>query len=325
MGFDALLKFYKREGHCLVPTNHIEIKFELGAWCILQRTIKNTLKPLRQKRLNEINFIWDSRKEKWEMGFDALLKFYKREGHCLVPKNHFEDDYKLGVWIENIRSKKLKLSKQRIQRLNEINFIWDARKEKWEVGFDSLLKFHKREGHCLVPVNHIEDGFKLGRWVDRQRVEKINLSQSRMKKLATLNFSWNSLTTQWDLAFEALLKFKKREGHCVVSLNHSEEGINLYNWIQRQRQNKLKLKAGQLEKLRKIGLQLNPYLEKWEKAYKLLLIFQKREGHCQVPRDFIESNYKLGKWVDRQRINRGNLSEENLKKLDQINFFKSNQ
>lgn len=121
------------------------------------------------------------------------------------------------------------------------------------------------------------------------------------------------------------MKFKKREGHCVVSLNHSEEGINLYNWIQRQRQNKLKLKAGQLEKLRKIGLQLNPYLEKWEKAYKLLLIFQKREGHCQVPRDFIESNYKLGKWVDRQRVNRGNLSEENFKKLDQINFFKSNQ
>jgi hypothetical protein len=62
--------------------------------------------------------------------------------------------------------------------------------EQWEQGFSKLLQFHKREGNCLVKFKHIEDGYRLGGWVDKQRQRKDSLSSERIKRLDALGFVW---------------------------------------------------------------------------------------------------------------------------------------
>ena len=57
-GFAALTKFKAREGHCRVPKFHIEGKYRLGQWVIVQRA---KMPPERRMRLNKIGFVWSAR------------------------------------------------------------------------------------------------------------------------------------------------------------------------------------------------------------------------------------------------------------------------
>jgi hypothetical protein len=55
--------------------------------------------PDRLKRLNDIGFVWDPIADEWEVGFAKLEQFKAREGHCRVPANYIEGDFKLGLWV----------------------------------------------------------------------------------------------------------------------------------------------------------------------------------------------------------------------------------
>ena len=66
----------------------------------------------------------------WEFWFGLLERFTEREGHCLVPDKHPEDDFVLGTWVGTQRSKKDKLSEERINRLDALGFVWKVKKIK---------------------------------------------------------------------------------------------------------------------------------------------------------------------------------------------------
>jgi predicted helicase len=78
-GFTALIKFKEREGHCRVPSRHIEGTFKLGSWVGLQRINRDRMPIERRKRLGAIGFIWDGQDAAWEEGFAKLVKFKMRE------------------------------------------------------------------------------------------------------------------------------------------------------------------------------------------------------------------------------------------------------
>jgi hypothetical protein len=139
-------------------------------------------------------------RRRWESNFLLLLQFRDREGHLRVPRLHVEDFENLGTWISGIRTqhKAGTLCPERLRRLNEIGFIWNAREAKpvphppilttpggmilnlsppcpsqasrrWESNFLLLLQFRDREGHLRVPTHHVEDGHKLGSWICMNR------------------------------------------------------------------------------------------------------------------------------------------------------------
>ena len=58
---------------------------------------------------------------------------------------------------------------ERRQQLDTLGFIWDVLEANWEDGFRHLTIFKEREGHCRVPSRHVENGFRLGGWVETQR------------------------------------------------------------------------------------------------------------------------------------------------------------
>ena len=182
--------FYEREGHCLFRSGHKEDDFKLAIWVSRQRSSKDSLSPDRIERLDALGFVWDPITEQWEEGFSKLLKFHKREGHCLVTAVHKEDGYNLGSWVSNQRRRKDSLSPYQIERLDALGFVWDPFTEQWEEGFSKLLKFHKREGHCLVRQRHKEDDFRLGSWVLNQRTAKDSMSAERKQRLDDLGFIW---------------------------------------------------------------------------------------------------------------------------------------
>ena len=331
-GFEVLQKFHKREGHCDVPQAHYENGFSLGRWANAQRQRRKNeqMNSEQIKRIDALGFSWNPLMDKWEQGFDALVRFQKREGHCRVPGTHSEDGFALGVWVRTRRSRKERLTTEQIKRLNSLGFIWDSLAEQWEEGFAALQKFHKREGHCHVPQLHTENNYRLGIWVNKQRQKrKTNeLSRNCIKRLNDLNFAWNPSKEKSDFGFAALIKFKKREGHCCVPQNHFEGNFNLGVWVagkrtRKNRKNKNLVTLDEIRQLDKLGFVWDTKNDKWEEGFAALKRFYKREGHCRVIIGYSEFNYSLGNWVDaqRQKRKRSQLTEDQIKRLDDLGFI----
>ncbi|MEU5373089.1 Helicase associated domain protein [Streptomyces sp. NPDC005951] len=71
--------------------------------------------------------------DKWAMNYEAAKQYYQREGHLQVPRKHVEtmltkdgqeDQYRLGAWINNQRSRAATLTPQRIEQLSAIGIRW---------------------------------------------------------------------------------------------------------------------------------------------------------------------------------------------------------
>jgi len=261
MSFGILQKFKSREGHCRVPPKHDEEDITLGRWVMTQRAFrdKGKLNPERIKRLDSIGFSWDPYTEDWENGFSALQKFKSREGHCRAPFGFMEEGMTLGTWVMVQRAfrDKGKLDPERIKRLDSIGFSWNPYTEDWESGFSALQKFKNREGHCRVPLTHIEKDFTLGNWVSKQREFKKSgrLHPDRINRLESLGFIWDAQIDAWEIGFSTLQKFKNREGHCRTPQKHIEEGITLGRWVmvQRASRDKGKLDPERIKRLDSIG------------------------------------------------------------------------
>jgi NTP pyrophosphatase (non-canonical NTP hydrolase) len=322
-GFAALKKFKARKGDCRVPQGYVEGSFTLGTWTTTQRIRKkeNRLSNERIKRLEEIGFIWDPFEYDWEQGFAALKKFMTREAHCRAPISHIEGTYRLGRWIGDQREKK-DMSAEHRKRLDAIGFAWDPLEGSWEKYFMAFTAFKAREGHCLVPARHVEGTLKLGQWVSNQRKQRDALSAERKQRLDAIGFAWDPLESSWEKYFVALTAFKAREGHCLVPARHVEGTLKLGKWVSTQRQTRDTMSAERIRRLDAIGFVWDPLESSWEKGFAALKKFKTREGHCLMPINHIEEAFKLGQWVSDQRTTRRRdfLSAERIRRLDAIGF-----
>jgi len=79
--------------------------------------------------------------------------------------------------------------------------------------------------------------------------------------------------------------------------------MNLGSWLEKQRQEKKKgkLDGGQEKQLQDIGVVWDILSERWKNNYRLLVKFQQREGHCNVPHRHKEDEMNLGRWLGAQR------------------------
>jgi hypothetical protein len=134
-----------------------------------------------------------------------------------------------------------------------------AHKDRWERGFAALSKFRKRKRHCCPPRYHLEGKHSLGQWVTTQRYLKGDLSVERKRRLDRIGFVWNWRDFVWERGFAALLKFKRREGHCCVPIRHREGNFRLGSWISVQRREKNKMSAKRRARLHKIGFEWKVY------------------------------------------------------------------
>ena len=115
---------------------------------------------------------WDLAAYQFQESLSALRAFIAREGHARVPKDHVEDGVRLGAWVSRRRTeyRRKKLGREHIKILANIpRWTWNAREERFQRALQALRAFAAREGHARVPKDHVEEGYRLGNWVDTQR------------------------------------------------------------------------------------------------------------------------------------------------------------
>ena len=127
-GFAALKAYKEQHGHCRVPVTHKLNGFTLGQWVSVQRRAKDQMLPERKQRLDDLGFVWDPFSEGWEAGFAALKAYKEQHGHCRVPVTHKLNGFTLGQWVSVQRRAKDQMLPERKQRLDDLGFVWNARK-----------------------------------------------------------------------------------------------------------------------------------------------------------------------------------------------------
>lgn len=133
-GLSEFLNYIEDFGNGRVPSNYVtKTGFTLGCWVNERRKSKksNKLSEEKFKRLSDIEqWIWDPYQQMFDDALEKLLIYKEREGDCRVPKNHQEDGFNLGQWVQRKRGTKQKLSLINKQKLDDVGFIWSPSKGK---------------------------------------------------------------------------------------------------------------------------------------------------------------------------------------------------
>ena len=269
-------------------------------------------KAIKSEDFDDVALILNSLLEQDEELLDVVreLKDRKGRGESFKPKKLQQKIEVIGplIGLDDLSDS---IYVEVIERLGEPWYEW----------FGRLVKFKEREGHCRVPKDHLEDGLALGNWVRRQRQDRsdmaASLSESRIKILDELGFIWSLFDEKWSLNFEALKKFKEREGHCCVPKGQIENGLDISGWIRTQRRFMGTLGDDRKQRLKEIEFIFDEKTENWIKGFSILRIFAIREGHCRVPKFHTEGDFLLGKWVSSQR-SRAQLPEEQKQLLEHL-------
>lgn len=173
--------------------------------------------------------------------YKLLKAFTEREGHACVPVAHKELGFNLGRWVAAQRSHyhANKLSAECIDLLeSKSGWVWRASDFQWDEGMEALRLFYVREGHVLVPNNHIENRFALGSWVSRQRKRlknnRLTPKQAReFTALGAMDGNWRKKrnSKHWDARYQLLVSYANQHGTSVVPRHHIEEGVALGVWV----------------------------------------------------------------------------------------------
>lgn len=130
-----------------------------------------------------------NQKVKWDAMFDQLKEYKEKHGDCLVPQR-YQENPKLGRWVNKQRENRERLPQDRKELLESIGFVWSVvKREPWEVMFQRLVDYREKNGDCLVPQRYELDP-RLGGWVREQRKRKDNLIKERRECLDAIGFAW---------------------------------------------------------------------------------------------------------------------------------------
>ena len=167
----------------------------------------------------------------WHRGVQELQAFKNSHCHANVPFTHVTNSrFRLGRWVSRQRTKKSngKLTKEQIEQLEELGFVWNVLDEQREQMLRRLAIYKSEHGHVNVPRGYVtDDGAKLGQWVRRQRNYKSNgkLTKEQIEQLEELGFVWNVLDEQREPMLRRLAIYKSEHGDVNVPFGYVTDDI----------------------------------------------------------------------------------------------------
>lgn len=183
--FDEFVSFKHKTNDVTVPRDYENPSLYL--WYRKQKVFNanETIPKEHKEKLEKVGFYFGDGHEIrwakiWEENYAFLKAYYDEYGDSDVPHTRNNDDafYTLGNWVASQKTyfNNGVLSDYKIEKLNDLNFIWSKDSEfnpinkEWMVSYEELKKWIEKYGDAHVPQLN-EDGSqnKLGRWLNDQR------------------------------------------------------------------------------------------------------------------------------------------------------------
>ncbi len=341
--YGLTLSYKEQFGYPNAPYDYVAPNgYKLGHWQTNQRRSYNTgrLSKERAVRLEKVGFIWDILDRRFEKGVRETELYKEEFGSTISPRDYkTKDGFRLGNWQHKQRQlySRGELSKTRCDRLNNIEFVWDAIQWFFEEGLRETLHYKKTQGTPNAPLKYeTSKGFKLGAWQSRQKqlFKQGKLDPRRVKMLEKIGFTFEPHEVLFERGFQETLKYKEEFGDTNAPQSYrTQSGFSLGAWQDSRRQNfrRGKLSKDKIRRLEAIGFQwtrIDDYIEKrsiesFEKGFRETVKHKDRYGNPNAPRVYqTPDEYRLGDWQARikHQYKKGNLSEDKAKRLEAIGF-----
>ena len=351
--YSYCLEYYREHGNSDIPLRYIaKDGTRLGYWVNgIRSAARNPssyrtapLTDAQKARLDEIGFIWDLKKNtKWAQCFEALVNYKKKYGNLDVPVAFTtEDGIQLGRWIRHQRNRQYTISNERKKLLSDLGFVWNL-PDPWEEKFKLVKQYYDEHGNANVPGNYVAEGIWIGRWLSEQ-IARMNkkatgrsksvklLTEGQVKKLKSLGIKENTSHNDiaWEEQYEAARQYYVQNGNLIVKKDYvSPNGKGLGRWLQTQRKYKSenKLSPEKIERLDALRIVWG-YNDIWEIGYRHAVEYYAKNANLDIPFEYVcEDNYKLGKWLSRQREsyknpdNHKHLTNEQIKRLKSLGII----
>jgi len=274
--------------------------------------------------LNSIGFVWQIHQIQmpnatWEEKFQLLVEYKTKHKTIRVPKN---SDPTLGSWIiyQRRNYRQGKLSKDRLQQLNSIGFVWQIRQTQmqnatWEEKFQLLVEYKKKHNTTRVP----RSDRTLREWIQTQQTNRRQdkLSKYRLQRLNSVGFVWQFT---WMEMYDQLISYRDQHDGSTSVPYQSIEYHRLARWVinLRSQYQQGKVSDERIALLESVGFQWQLVdKNQWIQMYQRLLTYKKKHGTTRIPQS-VEADPQLLKWVVSQRQSCKNKDRINL--LNDIDF-----
>lgn len=316
--------FCRRHGHCNVWLRNASDE-GLLKWVLLQRTLrqKGKLTEDRQRRLEQLGFVWDGEEASWDDRISELVAYRRKFGSFNIP-GRMRDYNGLRQWVykQRCRSSEGKLDPRLKAKLDAIGFSL-ARQRVPTFGdwIERLRKFKQEHGHCKVTAR---DDASLARWLTGQRVRFRDnfMPRSQQHVLEGMGVVLDLSGSAWEEQFQALRRFHRRHGHCDVRISNAPSQ-RLLMWVQTQKLAKKKgwLREDRRRRMEELDFVWNTREAAWERGFRQLEEFRRRHGHCDVRLENAGDPRFLD-WISLQRLSlrQGRLKEERRRRLERVGF-----
>lgn len=258
----------------------------------------------------------------WEFMFGLLERYVAEHGTARVRQSEIFEECRLGQWVGVQRAKWEDLTDDRRHRLSALpGWATNTRESQWEEGFTHLEDYVSLNGDARVRDDYVaDDGYRLGKWVGKQRGKWDTLTQSQRDRLVALpGWTQDAVAARWDYAYELLERYAADTGNSSPPRDFESDGIKIGIWVRHQRREWERLTEDRRSRLSHLpGWTVDPLLEKWEASFRLLEEYVAEHGDAQVPQSHSVHGVPLGRWVSKQRDRWDLLPEDRRRRLAQF-------
>lgn len=318
---EDILEIYRARGDGeRIVTDHFEVVDELRECQRLFDELEKTLSPT------------------WDQMYEEASSYYRENGNLLPPLSYVTaEGRRLGQWLAVQRAayrgtrRDLRLSEERIRRLEAVGMCWDTRKERlWEERYAQASRLYHTSGSLMVKhgsANPDPELSHLAQWLKLQRTrhEENRLSAEKTARLERIGMIWEK-EDAWMAGYREAERFYRANGHLDIPAAYLAEdsAYRLGHWYRGVKAAKREgtLSEERQRLLEQIGMQWDSLRERtWMEHYRLAEEYYRKNGNLAVPLSYQTSGgVRLGVWISGQRDNyrRERLTQEQIAMLEGI-------
>ena len=284
------------------------------------------------------------------MVYYLKVKQFREENPALWPMRGNKIERELAKWCsrQRVLFKQNRLSKERIKKLNELNFIWIANGsdfETWMKYYNDLIAFRKQNPNRWPTFSRgaPKEEHPLGKWVahQRQKNKQHKLEEKRLELLKNINFDFepmSDINKRWLKNYNLSIAYFKKKGFWPKYINPKAYALKLgytaeeweigrWCWMQRMEFKRRKLSQEKVKMLNEVNFDWqkekkgNYKPESWNQNFKKLVEFREKNPG-KWPQPYNEDEKELHHFVKGQKrfFVAGKLTPERIKKLRDIDF-----
>lgn len=234
-----LLEKFIEEYDRLPKSKEIFKGYCIGAWIQRQKYDKDKgkINNIQITMLDKLKYwIWEKKIYDWDEKYNLLISFLKEYNRFPVDKEKY-NNYCISNWVQDQKDKfkNNKLEKDKIEKLEKINIVWNVDEKQWNDNYNATLLFVK-EKNKLPTKKDIYNKIFIGTWLSMQRCfyKKNNLSEDKIKKLNDIGIIWDVSNKNWEMNYNLLLLFIE-ENKRLPLLKEQFKNIRIGRWISTQR------------------------------------------------------------------------------------------